>query len=88
MSTPSACKDGKCLDCRIGDEITACVEALKHSINGAARDAITHKLRSLLHFLSYSSIVNYGITDTAEELLKETITLRSILEKEAKRRKI
>lgn len=88
MRTHSACTDGRCLDCRISAEIVACVEALKHSINNGARDALTHKLRSLLHFLSYSSIVNYGVTDTAEELLKETITLRSILENEAKRRKI
>lgn len=88
MRTPSACKDGKCIDCRVNAEIVACAQVLRHASNSGARDAITQKLRALLHFTSYNSIMDCGMTDTVEELLKESITLRAILTKEAKRRKI
>lgn len=82
------CQDGKCVDCRIGAEIAACVEMLKHASREGVREALVKNMRVLLNILTDENGVRAEYAKDVDRLLEESANLRAILKKESKRRKI
>lgn len=85
MKATHGCRGGSCLDCRVGAEVHACVEMLKHCEVGSVRGVLSQALKNLLRLLADNGSVNEG---DAQATIEQAQTLRGILKKESKRRKI
>jgi hypothetical protein len=86
VSAPRDCRDASCETCRVGAEIEACVQVLRHAEDGSTRTIVLARVRLLLHVLTDDCALAAVTTWPAglEKMLEETKRLREKLARETR----